>query len=415
MQGNRNDIGSKIRKYRTERGLTQQNLASDINYSDKVISKWERSESIPDAGAMKILAEYFGLTLDELINDKPQNENFNYIEKTFKISDYKLPLICLQCFTFMLTVLFTFEIFALIEDSTLPILTFTKYISLVFIVIALLDIVFVYAKLNRMPVFISFLISAFVALIGGIIDYIEYGADPEYLIVHPNIVLRLALTSLFVIFVNFFVANAIKNTSNSATSMANVVEEKNTPLSTFRETFIIQIVSICLLMLTYICFSFNTVEIDIRFPIGMNIQYEMWGVSEFAAEYSNGFDFYLNSYQVFFGSESAVAIIAGIIFILLSLWDVFYLVFDSVLHKANILNKLEKIIEPIILIVSSVLFIIFYIITMLLLINSSGYSEITIDVYPLIGNLAVSLCVMGMIISRIINAVLMLRKRRVNI
>ena len=50
------DILSKnIIMYRKKNNLTQKQLADKLNYSDKVISKWERSESMPDIIAIDAL------------------------------------------------------------------------------------------------------------------------------------------------------------------------------------------------------------------------------------------------------------------------------------------------------------------------------------------------------------------------
>ncbi|MFA5289672.1 MAG: helix-turn-helix transcriptional regulator [Candidatus Izemoplasmatales bacterium] len=49
-------------------GRTQKELAKDLNYSDKVISKWERGESIPDVGALNRIATYYSVTIDELVS-----------------------------------------------------------------------------------------------------------------------------------------------------------------------------------------------------------------------------------------------------------------------------------------------------------------------------------------------------------
>ena len=52
---------------RQEKGMTQKDLAKTINYSDKVISKWERGESQPNIEAISILAEFFNVSIDFLV------------------------------------------------------------------------------------------------------------------------------------------------------------------------------------------------------------------------------------------------------------------------------------------------------------------------------------------------------------
>ncbi len=56
-------------------GLTQAQLAEKLNYSDKSISKWERGEVLPDIITLTMVAQYFGITLDNLIgNEQPKKE-----------------------------------------------------------------------------------------------------------------------------------------------------------------------------------------------------------------------------------------------------------------------------------------------------------------------------------------------------
>lgn len=62
-------IGANIAAYRKRAGLTQAGLAEKLNYSDKAVSKWERGESVPDVLTLMILAEQFGITVNDLLVD----------------------------------------------------------------------------------------------------------------------------------------------------------------------------------------------------------------------------------------------------------------------------------------------------------------------------------------------------------
>ena len=55
---------------RKAKGYTQAGLAEKINYSDKSISKWERGDVLPDIVTLKMVADFFGVTVDELIGTK---------------------------------------------------------------------------------------------------------------------------------------------------------------------------------------------------------------------------------------------------------------------------------------------------------------------------------------------------------
>ncbi len=60
-------IAGNIGKLRREAGLTQLELAEQLNYSDKAISKWERGDSIPDVVTLKKVADLFSVTVDYLL------------------------------------------------------------------------------------------------------------------------------------------------------------------------------------------------------------------------------------------------------------------------------------------------------------------------------------------------------------
>ncbi len=53
---------------RKTNGYTQKQLSDLLNYSDKVISKWERGESVPDVSALNKIAHVYKLKIDDLIN-----------------------------------------------------------------------------------------------------------------------------------------------------------------------------------------------------------------------------------------------------------------------------------------------------------------------------------------------------------
>lgn len=48
--------------------MTQEDLAEKVNVSRQTLSKWETGESLPDIEKSKLLAEVFGVTLDDLVN-----------------------------------------------------------------------------------------------------------------------------------------------------------------------------------------------------------------------------------------------------------------------------------------------------------------------------------------------------------
>ena len=62
------DIGATIKKLRIKNGITQNQLAEYLNVSMQTISRWETSVTYPDVIMLPILAKYFRVTADYLLN-----------------------------------------------------------------------------------------------------------------------------------------------------------------------------------------------------------------------------------------------------------------------------------------------------------------------------------------------------------
>lgn len=66
-----NHIGEKISIERKKKNLSQKQLANKLNVSNKTISKWECGNGTPDIDALNKMSDIFAITLDELVNSKP--------------------------------------------------------------------------------------------------------------------------------------------------------------------------------------------------------------------------------------------------------------------------------------------------------------------------------------------------------
>lgn len=62
------NIGNKIKVLRKEKGVTQEELANSVGVSFQAVSKWENNIALPDITLLPILAEYFGVSMDELFD-----------------------------------------------------------------------------------------------------------------------------------------------------------------------------------------------------------------------------------------------------------------------------------------------------------------------------------------------------------
>ena len=59
--------GELIFKLRSEKGLTQKQLADMLNVSDKAVSKWERGQGLPDVSLLPELGAIFGVNIEGLL------------------------------------------------------------------------------------------------------------------------------------------------------------------------------------------------------------------------------------------------------------------------------------------------------------------------------------------------------------
>lgn len=66
------NISQVLVNKRKEKGITQDELASYIGVSKASVSKWETGQSYPDVTFLPQLATYFNISIDELMDYKPQ-------------------------------------------------------------------------------------------------------------------------------------------------------------------------------------------------------------------------------------------------------------------------------------------------------------------------------------------------------
>ena len=75
-------ISKLIKKLRKEKKLTQEELGNLIGVSGKAVSKWERGQSLPDVSIIKKLSDNLGISSDELLQGKVnQNKENNKNKK----------------------------------------------------------------------------------------------------------------------------------------------------------------------------------------------------------------------------------------------------------------------------------------------------------------------------------------------
>ncbi|OJG79873.1 hypothetical protein RV10_GL004943 [Enterococcus pallens] len=92
--GMRMNLGSVIAEKRKEMKITQQELAEFMSVSKASVSKWETGQTYPDITLLPLLAAYFDISIDELLNYEPQLslKEIQHIYKSLKKSfDNKQP------------------------------------------------------------------------------------------------------------------------------------------------------------------------------------------------------------------------------------------------------------------------------------------------------------------------------------
>lgn len=62
------ELNQKLQKLRKEKGMTQEALAKRLYVSRTAISKWESGRGVPSFDSLKQIAQFFSVTLDELLS-----------------------------------------------------------------------------------------------------------------------------------------------------------------------------------------------------------------------------------------------------------------------------------------------------------------------------------------------------------
>ena len=63
-------IGDIIKKYRKNKGMTQEEMAARLGVTAPAVNKWERGNTLPDVALLAPIARLLGITTDELLSFK---------------------------------------------------------------------------------------------------------------------------------------------------------------------------------------------------------------------------------------------------------------------------------------------------------------------------------------------------------
>lgn len=89
------NIGERIYNFRTEKGMSQGDLAEKLDVSRQSISKWENNSAVPDLDKIIKLSEIFDITIDELVKGVTQDKTDETTYSTLK-TEQKVEYIYVQ-------------------------------------------------------------------------------------------------------------------------------------------------------------------------------------------------------------------------------------------------------------------------------------------------------------------------------
>lgn len=102
------NLGERIYKLRTEKQMSQGNLAEMLEVSRQSISKWENNSAVPELEKLLRLSEIFEVSLDELVKGEEKiiaNPSEEVSEKRTDFPPRKIAGTILFCMAFLVTIL----------------------------------------------------------------------------------------------------------------------------------------------------------------------------------------------------------------------------------------------------------------------------------------------------------------------
>ena len=83
-------IGNFLKELRKEKGITQAQLAETLNVSARTVSRWETGSNMPDISILVDIADYYDISIPDIINGERKSEIMNEEERKIAktMSDY---------------------------------------------------------------------------------------------------------------------------------------------------------------------------------------------------------------------------------------------------------------------------------------------------------------------------------------
>jgi len=112
------NLGNKMLTLRKKMGLSQEQLAEQLNVTRQTISKWELNETVPDLKQAKQLSRVFKVSLDELTDNDIKNILVQKVSNTEKLTNVAIKTTKFFGFAFLVLLIIdfiTFIIFVIIK------------------------------------------------------------------------------------------------------------------------------------------------------------------------------------------------------------------------------------------------------------------------------------------------------------
>ena len=85
-------VNMMIKLLRTEKGMNQEQLAEQLHVTRQAVSNWETGKTQPDIETLTQIAEYFQVSVEQLIYGKEYSKETGEIKKTWNWGNGHLSL-----------------------------------------------------------------------------------------------------------------------------------------------------------------------------------------------------------------------------------------------------------------------------------------------------------------------------------
>lgn len=89
---NQQKVGGFLKKLRKEKQITQEQFAEQLNVSGRTVSRWETGNNMPEISLLVEIAEFYDVSIPEIINAERKSEKMKEESKevAMSLSDYAL-------------------------------------------------------------------------------------------------------------------------------------------------------------------------------------------------------------------------------------------------------------------------------------------------------------------------------------